>query len=95
MIFLKRRLPSAGLLSLCLGGGFAVLSFLGAINILPLGLPAWPFSVPYGLLLSLFGFVVGLAIDLKKKPRSQVARRAIKSQNRPGTANLPKDQSIP
>lgn len=70
MIFLKRPLPSAGLLSLCLGGGFAVLSFLGATNILPLGLPAWPFSVPYGLSLSLFGFAVGLVIDLKKKPRS-------------------------
>jgi SSS family solute:Na+ symporter len=70
MIFLKRPLPSAGLLSLCLGGGFAVLSSLGAMNILRLGLPAWPFSVPYGLLLSLFGFFVGLIIDLTKKPRS-------------------------
>lgn len=67
MIFLKRPLPSAGLLSLCLGGGFAVLSFLGAMNILPLGLPGWPFSVPYGLSLSLFGFVVGLIVDLCKK----------------------------
>jgi len=67
MIFLRRRLPLAGLLSLCLGGGFAVLSFLGATNILSLGLPAWPFSVPYGLLLSLFGFVLGLIIDVLRK----------------------------
>jgi len=67
MIFLRRRLPLAGLLSLCLGGGFAVLSFLGATNILSLGLPAWPFSVPYGLLLSLLGFVVGLIIDVLRK----------------------------
>ena len=69
MIYLKRRLPSAGLLSLCFGGGFAVLSFLGAMNVLPFNLPTWPYSVPYGLLLSLFGFFVGLIIDLKKKPR--------------------------
>jgi SSS family solute:Na+ symporter len=67
MIFLKRPLPSAGLLSLCLGGGFAVLSFLGAMNVLPMGLPAWPFSVPYGLSLSLFGFAVGFIVDLRKK----------------------------
>ncbi len=67
MIFLKRSLPSAGLLSLCSGGGFAVLSFLGAMNILPLGLPAWPFSVPYGLLLSLLGFAVGMMVDLRRK----------------------------
>jgi SSS family solute:Na+ symporter len=67
MIFLRRRLPLAGLFSLCLGGGFAVLSFLGATNILSLGLPAWPFSVPYGLLICLFGFVVGLIIDVLRK----------------------------
>jgi SSS family solute:Na+ symporter len=67
MIFLKRRLPSAGLISLCLGGGFAVLSFLGAMNILPLGLPGWPFSVPYGLMLSLLGFAAGAVVDLRRK----------------------------
>jgi len=70
MIFLKKRLPLAGLLSLCLGAGFAVLSFLVAINVLSLNLPTWPFSVPYGLGLSLLGFFIGLAIDLMKKPRS-------------------------
>jgi SSS family solute:Na+ symporter len=63
MIFFKRRVPLAGLFSLGLGGGFAVLSFLGAAGVLPLGLPAWPFSVPYGVGLSVVGYVVGYAID--------------------------------
>ncbi len=70
MIFLKRRLPMAGLLSLCLGGGFAVLSFLAAMNVLSLNLPGWPFSVPWGLALSLVGFLAGLILDLRKKPSS-------------------------
>lgn len=61
MIFSKRRAPAAGLLSLGLGGGYALLSFLGAIDVLPLGLPVWPYSVPYGLALSLAGYVVGRA----------------------------------
>jgi len=66
MIFLKKRLPLAGLLSLCLGAGFAVISFFVAMNVLPLRLPTWPFSVPYGLGLSLFGFLIGLIIDVRK-----------------------------
>ena len=66
MIFSKRRRPLAGLLSLCLGGGYSILSFLGAMNILPLGLPVWPFSVPYGLALSLAGFAAGLALEKNK-----------------------------
>ena len=59
MIFLKRRAPLAGLLSLGLGGGFAGLCFLGAAGVLPLGLPAWPRSLPWGVGLSLVGYVVG------------------------------------
>jgi len=63
MIFLKDKKPLAGGLSLVLGGGFALASFLSAVNILPLRLPAWPFSVPYGLALSLLGFAAGLLFD--------------------------------
>jgi SSS family solute:Na+ symporter len=36
MIFLKRKLPMAGFLSLLLGGGFSVITFLGEVNLLPL-----------------------------------------------------------
>ncbi|MFB0565522.1 MAG: sodium:solute symporter [Candidatus Aminicenantaceae bacterium] len=61
MIFLKKRLPMAGLLSLLLGGGFSILSFLSELNLFFLSLPSWPSSLPYGLALSLAGFIVGLA----------------------------------
>jgi SSS family solute:Na+ symporter len=61
MIFMKRPAPLAGLLSLVLGGGFSVLSFLSSLGVLPFALPAWPHSVPYGLALSAFGFGVGIA----------------------------------
>jgi SSS family solute:Na+ symporter len=67
MIFFKRRVPLAGLLSLGLGGGFAVLSFLGAAGVLSLGLPAWPFSVPYGVGLSLAGYAVGYGLERRKR----------------------------
>jgi SSS family solute:Na+ symporter len=63
MIFSAKRRPLAGLLSLCLGGGFSVLSFLAAANVLRLGLPVWPYSVPWGLALSLFGYGLGAAIE--------------------------------
>ncbi len=63
MILSAKRRPLAGLLSLSLGGGFAVLSFLSSAGILPLPLPSWPFSLPFGLGLSALGFVVGLWWD--------------------------------
>lgn len=66
MIFHKRRVPLAGLFSLGLGGGFAVLSFLGAAGVLSLGLPAWPFSVPYGVGLSLAGYAVGYGLERRR-----------------------------
>ena len=41
-----------------------VLLFVGlALNVLPVRLPAWPHSVPYGVGLSLAGFIVGYALD--------------------------------
>jgi SSS family solute:Na+ symporter len=63
MLFLKRRLPAAGLLSLGLGGGFALLSFLDASGLIRSGLPVWPASVPYGLALSFAGFAIGWALE--------------------------------
>jgi SSS family solute:Na+ symporter len=65
MIFLRRRFPSAGFLSLCLGGGYSVIGFLNQIGLLDWGWPEWPFSVPYGLALSLFGFLAGVVIDAR------------------------------
>lgn len=63
MFVLKKRTPAAGALSLALGGGFALLSFLSTLKILPFPLPAWPFSVPYGVALSGVGFVIGYLIN--------------------------------
>ncbi|NIM91891.1 MAG: hypothetical protein GTO17_13195 [Candidatus Aminicenantes bacterium] len=71
MIFLKRRLPLAGFLSLLLGGGFSLASFLCQVGLLPFRLPSWPFSVPYGLSLCLAGFLAGYFLEeLKRKKRT-------------------------
>jgi SSS family solute:Na+ symporter len=63
MLYLKKRWPAAGFLSLVAGGGFALLGFLCEVKLLGLNWPTWPNSVPYGLALSLAGFIVGLFID--------------------------------
>jgi len=63
MFVFKKRRPWAGALSLGLGGGFALLSFLSTLKMVPLDLPVWPYSVPYGVGLSLFGFAAGCLID--------------------------------
>lgn len=67
MIFLKKRKPTAGLLSLGFGGGYAVLGFLCQLEILPFLFPPWPHSVPYGIALCLGGFLLGLWIDGRKE----------------------------
>jgi len=63
MLFLKKKLPMAGFLSLLLGGGYSLVRFLCEIKLLPLSWPSWPYSVPYGLGLSLAGFVAGFVIE--------------------------------
>ncbi|MCJ7564020.1 MAG: hypothetical protein MUP52_05460, partial [Candidatus Aminicenantes bacterium] len=73
MLFMKKRAPLAGLLSLVLGGGFAFACFLNGSGLLALGLPPWPFSVPYGLGLSLIGFLLGLGLS----PGRALGRRGI------------------
>lgn len=61
-----KRLPKAGLLSLGLGGGFALLVFVNSLwRFLPL--PVWPYSVPIGLSLSIVGFSIGAMLDLRQK----------------------------
>jgi SSS family solute:Na+ symporter len=63
MIFLRRRFPLAGFLSLCLGGGYAFFGFLNQMGLLQWGWPAWPYSVPYGLTLSISSFLLGACVD--------------------------------
>jgi SSS family solute:Na+ symporter len=67
MIFLRKRYPMAGILSLALGSGYAVAGFLNEMSIVHLNWPVWPFSVPYGVALSLVGFSVGFLMDFNKR----------------------------
>ena len=62
-LFLKRRAPLAGLLGLGLGGGYAVLSFLGEAGLPLLPIPAWPWSLPLGVALGAAGFAAGLLLE--------------------------------
>ncbi|HDP93862.1 MAG TPA: hypothetical protein ENN40_00695 [Candidatus Aminicenantes bacterium] len=61
-LFLSRPSPRAGAFSLATGGGFALVSSLNAFG-LPLSLPHWPASLPWGLGLSLMGFCCGYLCD--------------------------------
>ena len=67
MIFLRNKYPTAGMLSLTVGSGYAILGFLNGIGLVHLDWPAWPFSVPYGVSLSLLGFIFGFLIDRNKR----------------------------
>ncbi len=68
-ILMKRRAPLAGLLSLLIGGGYALVCFLGEAGALSVAVPAWPRSLPLGLTLSAGGFVIGLVADgLRRHP---------------------------
>jgi SSS family solute:Na+ symporter len=64
LLFFKKKRPLAALLSLVLGGGFSILVFINAYG-LSLPLPQWPYSLPYGLALSLIGFIMGYILDKK------------------------------
>lgn len=75
MIFLKKKWPSAGFLSLILGGGFALIGFFCEIGFFVLRWPAWPFSVPYGLGLSIIGFIIGMLIDKSLRHRNSGTTR--------------------
>jgi len=63
MLFQKKKRPTAGLLSLLLGGGFALLGFFCELDWLGWNLPNWPHSLPYGVGLSLVGFLAGACWD--------------------------------
>jgi SSS family solute:Na+ symporter len=63
MLFLRKRWPAAGFMSLIAGGGYALAGFLCEVKLLVWHWPKWPYSVPYGLAMSITGFIVGLFID--------------------------------
>lgn len=61
-IFFKKRKPLAGLLSLIIGGTYALLVFVNTYN-LGLPIPPWPYSLPLGLGLAILGFGLGYFIE--------------------------------
>jgi SSS family solute:Na+ symporter len=65
MLFFKKKKPLAALLSLLAGGGFSIVVFINAYG-LNLPLPQWPYSLPYGLGLSLLGFIIGYLYSLRR-----------------------------
>jgi SSS family solute:Na+ symporter len=74
MLFLKKRRPLAGFLSLLLGGGFSVISFLNDVGVLSLHLPKWPESVPLGLGCCATGFLAGISIDFIRQRKGSSRR---------------------
>lgn len=62
-LFIKKKAPWAGTLSLLLGGGHATVCFLADSGLVPLSLPAWPWSLPLGVGLGAAGFAIGLALE--------------------------------
>jgi hypothetical protein len=68
-LFLKKKAPLAGLLSLALGGGYATAGFLAESGLVLVPVPAWPKSLPLGVGLGAAGFLAGLALErFRRRP---------------------------
>ncbi len=70
-LFLKKRVPLAGILGLTLGGGYAAVSFLGDSGFRFLPIPPWPRSLPLGVAVGAAGFLAGLAVEACRSPRGR------------------------
>lgn len=71
-LFLKRKAPLAGLLSLVLGGGYATAGFVAESGLATVPVADWPKSLPLGVGLGAAGFLAGLALDrLRRRPCSE------------------------
>jgi SSS family solute:Na+ symporter len=62
-LFLKKKVPLAGLLGLVLGGTYAAVCFLGEIGLRLFPVPEWPRSLPLGVALGAAGFLAGLLLE--------------------------------
>jgi SSS family solute:Na+ symporter len=72
-LFLKKRAPLAGLLGLLLGGGHALVCFLGESGLRIASLPPWPRSLPLGVGLGAGGFLAGLIFERIRARRARAA----------------------
>jgi len=69
-LFLKRKAPWAGLLSLACGGGYAILCFLDEAGLGLVPVPFWPWSLPLGVGLGGAGFLAGLLVERLRRHRT-------------------------
>jgi SSS family solute:Na+ symporter len=70
-LFLKKKAPLAGLLSLLCGGGYAVVCFLAEAGLRIVSVPPWPWSLPLGVGLGVAGFLAGFLIDALRARRTR------------------------
>ena len=77
VLFLKKKAPWAGLLSLVFGGGYAVVCFLEEAGLGLVSVPPWPWSLPLGVGLAAAGFLAGLLVE-------RLRRRTGQSRTSPG-----------
>jgi SSS family solute:Na+ symporter len=76
-LFLKKKVPWAGLMSLAFGGGYAVVCFLEEAGLGLVSVPSWPRSLPLGIGLGAAGFLAGLLVErLKGRGRMGPASHA-------------------
>lgn len=67
MLFLRHRAPLAGFFSLSAGMIFSFGNFLSGAGVLAWPFPPWPFSLPFGLGVSILGWVVGYLVAKTRK----------------------------
>ena len=73
MLFMSRKCPQAGLLSVALGGGYAVFAFLNGLGLLHVD---WPVMALFGSLWAPaqpVGFWIGLFLDNKVSAKKVIS----------------------
>jgi SSS family solute:Na+ symporter len=70
-LFLKRKAPWAGLLSILCGGGYAFVCFLEESGLRLVPVPPWPWSLPLGVGLGAAGFLIGFLVECLRRRRTQ------------------------
>lgn len=69
-LYLKKKAPWAGLLSILCGGGYAFVCFLEESGLRLVPVPAWPWSLPLGVGLGAAGFLTGFLVERLRRRRT-------------------------